>query len=88
MLYRYYFGYKIASFKMANVEVSDGRVLRMHEVLLAIKVGPVEVQGKQCSVGRCISLVHGAPPAVLNMNTLSGTAISCGIWWHLNGLDV
>lgn len=35
---RYYFGYKIASYKMANVEVSDARVLRMHEVLLAIKL--------------------------------------------------
>jgi hypothetical protein len=35
---QYYFGYKIASFKMANVEVSDARVLRMHEVLLAIKL--------------------------------------------------
>lgn len=35
---RYYFGYMIASYKMANVEVSDARVLRMHEVLLAIKL--------------------------------------------------
>lgn len=35
---RYYFGYKIATFKMQNVEVSDARVLRMHEVLLAIKL--------------------------------------------------
>lgn len=36
--YRYYFGYKIATYKMQNVEVSDARVLRMHEVLLAIKL--------------------------------------------------
>jgi hypothetical protein len=35
---QYYFGYKIAMYKMANVEVSDSRVLRMHEVLLAIKL--------------------------------------------------
>jgi hypothetical protein len=28
----------IASYKMANVEVSDARVLHMHEVLLAIKL--------------------------------------------------
>lgn len=28
----------IASYKMQNVEVSDARVLRMHEVLLAIKL--------------------------------------------------
>jgi hypothetical protein len=35
---RYYFGYRIASYKMANVEVADARVLRMHEVLLAIKL--------------------------------------------------
>ncbi|KIY99894.1 ABC transporter, multidrug resistance associated protein [Monoraphidium neglectum] len=35
---QYYFGYKIAMYKMANVEVSDGRVLRMHEILLAIKL--------------------------------------------------
>lgn len=35
---RYYFGYRIASYKMANVDVSDARVLRMHEVLLAIKL--------------------------------------------------
>jgi hypothetical protein len=32
---QYYFGYKIAMYKMANVEVSDGRVLRMHEVRAA-----------------------------------------------------
>jgi hypothetical protein len=35
---QYYFGYKIAQHKTANVEVSDARVLRMHEVLLAIKL--------------------------------------------------
>lgn len=35
---QYYFGYKIAQHKAANVEVSDARVLRMHEVLLAIKL--------------------------------------------------
>ncbi|KAI8465820.1 MAG: putative ABC transporter [Monoraphidium minutum] len=35
---QYYFGYRIAAYKMANVEVSDGRVLRMHEILLAIKL--------------------------------------------------
>ncbi|KAF8071336.1 abcC3 [Scenedesmus sp. PABB004] len=35
---QYYFGYAIARHKMANVEVSDARVLRMHEVLLAIKL--------------------------------------------------
>lgn len=35
---QYYFGYLIAKYKMANVEVSDARVLRMHEVLLAIKL--------------------------------------------------
>jgi hypothetical protein len=35
---QYFFGYKIAMNKMANVEVSDARVLRMHEVLLAIKL--------------------------------------------------
>ncbi|GBF99292.1 ABC transporter [Raphidocelis subcapitata] len=35
---QYFLGYKIASYKMANVEVSDGRVLRMHEILLAIKL--------------------------------------------------
>lgn len=38
MACRYYFGYRIASYKMANVEVADARVLRMHEVLLAIKL--------------------------------------------------
>ncbi len=35
---QYFFGYKIAMYKMENVEVSDARVLRMHEVLLAIKL--------------------------------------------------
>lgn len=35
---QYYFGYLIAKYKMANVEVSDTRVQRMHEVLLAIKL--------------------------------------------------
>lgn len=35
---QYYFGYKIAQHKTATVEVSDARVLRMHEVLLAIKL--------------------------------------------------
>ena len=35
---QYFFGYKIAMYKMANVEVSDSRVVRMHEVLLAIKL--------------------------------------------------
>lgn len=29
---QYYLGYRIASYKMQNAEVSDGRVLRMHEV--------------------------------------------------------
>ncbi|KAF6262121.1 P-loop containing nucleoside triphosphate hydrolase protein [Scenedesmus sp. NREL 46B-D3] len=36
--HNYYFGYKIAQHKTENVEVSDARVLRMHEVLLAIKL--------------------------------------------------
>jgi hypothetical protein len=35
---QYYFGYQIAQHKAENVEVSDARVLRMHEVLLAIKL--------------------------------------------------
>lgn len=29
---QYFFGYRIASYKMANVHVADARVLRMHEV--------------------------------------------------------
>ena len=36
--FQYFLGYRIASYKMANVAVSDGRVLRMHEILLAIKL--------------------------------------------------
>lgn len=35
---QFYFGYKIATFKMANVEVSDARVLRMHEVRQAARM--------------------------------------------------
>jgi ABC-type multidrug transport system fused ATPase/permease subunit len=35
---QYYFGYRIAACKMANVQVSDARVSRMHEILLAIKL--------------------------------------------------
>lgn len=35
---QFYFGMQIARYKMKNVEVSDARVLRMHEVLLAIKL--------------------------------------------------
>ncbi|EFJ46358.1 ABC transporter [Volvox carteri f. nagariensis] len=35
---QYYLGYRIASFKLETVEVSDARVQRMHEVLLAIKL--------------------------------------------------
>ena len=35
---QYFFGYRIATYKMANVQVSDARVMRMHEVLLAIKL--------------------------------------------------
>ena len=29
---QYYFGYRIAAYKMENVHVADGRVMRMHEV--------------------------------------------------------
>lgn len=35
---QYYFGYRIAVHKSAAAEVSDARVLRMHEILLAIKL--------------------------------------------------
>ncbi|KXZ48458.1 hypothetical protein GPECTOR_27g628 [Gonium pectorale] len=35
---QYYLGYRIATFKLETVEVSDARVQRMHEVLLAIKL--------------------------------------------------
>ncbi|GFR52364.1 hypothetical protein Agub_g14922 [Astrephomene gubernaculifera] len=35
---QYYLGYRIASYKLETVEVSDARVQRMHEVLLAIKL--------------------------------------------------
>jgi hypothetical protein len=35
---QYYLGYRIATYKMANAAVSDGRVLRMHEILLAVKL--------------------------------------------------
>jgi ATP-binding cassette subfamily C (CFTR/MRP) protein 1 len=35
---QYFFGYKIASYKMQSVQVADARVLRMHEILLAIKL--------------------------------------------------
>jgi ABC-type multidrug transport system fused ATPase/permease subunit len=35
---QYYLGYRIARYKSAAVEISDARVLRMHEVLLAIKL--------------------------------------------------
>lgn len=33
-----YFGYRIAKYKLETVEVSDARVLRMQEILLAIKL--------------------------------------------------
>jgi len=35
---QYYLGYRIARYKSAAVEISDARVLRMHEVLLAVKL--------------------------------------------------
>lgn len=35
---QYYLGYRIARFKLDTVEVSDARVLRMQEILLAIKL--------------------------------------------------
>ncbi|KAG2422455.1 hypothetical protein HXX76_016025 [Chlamydomonas incerta] len=35
---QYYLGYRIAKYKLETVEVSDARVQRMHEVLLAIKL--------------------------------------------------
>eukprot|EP00798_Chlamydomonas_sp_ICE-L_P017393 gene17393-23693_t len=35
---QYYFGYKIATYKTASVDVADARVLRMQEILLAIKL--------------------------------------------------
>ncbi|KAG2483865.1 hypothetical protein HYH03_017317 [Edaphochlamys debaryana] len=35
---QYYLGYRIATYKLETVEVSDARVQRMHEVLLAIKL--------------------------------------------------
>lgn len=35
---QYYLGWKIATFKLETVEVSDARVQRMHEILLAIKL--------------------------------------------------
>uniref|UniRef100_A0A7S0VCE4 ABC transporter n=2 Tax=Polytomella parva TaxID=51329 RepID=A0A7S0VCE4_9CHLO len=36
--FQYYLGYRIAKYKAETVAVSDARVLRMHEVLLAIKL--------------------------------------------------
>ncbi len=35
---QYYLGYRIAKYKLETVEVSDARVQRMHEILLAIKL--------------------------------------------------
>ncbi|KAL6759443.1 ABC transporter [Haematococcus lacustris] len=35
---QYYLGYRIAKYKLETVEVSDSRVLRMQEILLAIKL--------------------------------------------------
>jgi hypothetical protein len=56
---QYYFGYKIALHKTANVEVSDARVLRMHEVLLAIKLVKFYVWEK--SFARQVKEVRQAP---------------------------
>uniref|UniRef100_A0A7S0R450 Uncharacterized protein n=1 Tax=Chlamydomonas leiostraca TaxID=1034604 RepID=A0A7S0R450_9CHLO len=35
---QYYMGYRIAKYKLETVEVSDARVLRMQEILLAVKL--------------------------------------------------
>lgn len=59
---RYYFGYRIASYKMANVEVSDARVMRMHEVLLAIKL--VKFYVWERSFARQVEEVSMHAPAV------------------------
>jgi ATP-binding cassette subfamily C (CFTR/MRP) protein 1 len=56
---QYYLGYRIASYKLETVEVSDARVQRMHEVLLAIKLVKFYVWeksfAKQVSDVSCLS---------------------------------
>jgi ATP-binding cassette subfamily C (CFTR/MRP) protein 1 len=46
---QYWFGIQIAKFKSKTVDVSDQRVLRMHEVLLAIRLVKVYVWEKRFS---------------------------------------
>ncbi|GLI63446.1 hypothetical protein VaNZ11_006418 [Volvox africanus] len=75
---QYYLGYRIANFKLETVEVSDARVQRMHEVLLAIKLVKFYVWEK--SFAKQVSDVRAEEISLMSRTSVVKTINLCVVF--------
>jgi len=75
---QYYFGYLIAKDKLETVEVSDARVLRMQEILLAVKL--VKFYNWQDSFAKQVSDVRDKEIKLMSRTAVVKTANLCVVF--------